>query len=199
METRTPDGLFTLLLGAGAGSRFGSAKQLAEYDGQTLLGRALKTARAVTGSRSICVIGANAQAMLDELTINACAFVLNADWQSGQASSIRAGVRALPTQCRAVLIWHVDQPLVTVSALGDLISAWQSAPDAVVAARFAGNIGPPVIFPARLFTALRELQGDRGGKRLINEDDQTRLIDMPAAAFDVDTKADLAKLDANYT
>src|SRR4051812_13619599 len=58
---------WTLILAAGASSRFGSAKALAPWKSGTLLSRALATARAVTGNRVLVVTGGHAESVVSHL------------------------------------------------------------------------------------------------------------------------------------
>lgn len=188
--------VYSVILAAGGARRFGSPKQLALFRGQTLLENALNTATEVTGAHRLCVIGANAQAMLAALTRAATGFVYNRSWSEGQSTSIRAAISGVPGNADAVLIWHADQVLISAEALHRLLSRWRTQPDAVVAARFDGGPGAPAIFPRRLFEALTQLDGDRGAKRLIFDDRNAVTVPMPEASSDIDTPADLARVIA---
>ena len=55
--------------------------------------------------------------------------------------------------------------------------------------------GAPAIIPRRWFGALRLLEGDCGARQLLRKLGEISLVDMPAAAFDVDTPEDAAALD----
>lgn len=186
--------IHSVILAAGAARRFGTPKQLARLHGETLLQRALATATAVTPQRTLLVVGAHAAPVLAAIPAAACVVSYNPRWASGQGSSIACAARALPDRCAAMLLWHVDQPLLDATALAALVTAWQRTPTHIVAARYAGTVGAPVVLPRRVFAALRQLAGERGAKPLIRGDDRTLTIDLPQAATDVDTPAALAAL-----
>ena len=81
-----------LLLAAGGSTRFGSPKQLAEFEGKTLIRRA---AEAVCGSGCsivVAVLGAAADESRRELSDLDLVTVENKDWQTGMSSSIRLGL-----------------------------------------------------------------------------------------------------------
>jgi CTP:molybdopterin cytidylyltransferase MocA len=76
-----------------------------------------------------------------------------------------------------------------------LAAAWQSEPTRIVASFADGVLGPPAVFPRKLFPTLRRLRGDQGARDILR--DPTRAvtgIELPRAAIDVDRRADAARL-----
>jgi pimeloyl-ACP methyl ester carboxylesterase/CTP:molybdopterin cytidylyltransferase MocA len=118
--------------------------------------------------------------------------VVNDMWHTGQASSLRAGVaRAIETGCDAVLIMLSDQPLVDAGCLRKLISHFGHGHQAV-AAKYSGVLGVPALFGAKYFGALLEMEGDHGAGRWLRENaERVVAVELPEAATDVDTPADL--------
>jgi hypothetical protein len=93
------------------------------------------------------------------------------------------------------LLMLADQALLQADSLKGLISAWRQQPDRIAAARYAGSLGVPAIFPQRLFPDLLGLRGDRGAKQILRVRAQVVTgIVMPDAEFDLDTKTDLKQL-----
>ena len=62
------------------------------------------------------------------------------------------------------------------------------------AARYDGRIGVPAILPRRLWTAIEQLGGDQGARALLRDAPSLTLVEMPGAALDIDTPADLLAL-----
>ena len=61
--------------------------------------------------------------------------------------------------------------------------------------RGAATLGTPAIFSRHYFSALRELAGDIGAKRLIRQhESEVTSIDLPEAATDIDSIADWDKI-----
>jgi molybdenum cofactor cytidylyltransferase len=118
----------------------------------------------------------------------------NALWATGLASSLRAGLDALPRDARAALVMLVDQPNVDATSLRRLIDAWRTRPGVPAAARYAGRAAVPAILPRRLWSMLRTLDGDAGARTLLRDAPALTLVDMPEAELDVDTVKDLAHL-----
>jgi molybdenum cofactor cytidylyltransferase len=183
-----------LVLAAGGARRFGSAKQLARLDGESLLARAVARATEVAGASVSVVLGAHAARIAPMLRHSPASLVINRRWEEGLASSLRAGVAQLPGSTPAVLVMLADQVAVTSFDLRRLITAWRQQPDWIVAASYAGRTGVPAIFPSNAFGALLELRGDTGAKPVLDRmADRCVRIAMPNAAIDVDTPEDLEK------
>lgn len=187
-----------VVLAAGGSTRLGTPKQLARRHGRALLVRAVAAAAAATGRPVIVVVGAEAlrlRALVARSFPRAAVdIVYHAGWRSGLAGSLRRGLAAVPDDARAVLCVLSDQPLVDARSLDRLIGAWRRRPAHAAAARYSGRLGVPAILPRRSFPALRTLTGDEGARRVLAADPHPTAVDMPEAAFDVDTFDDLARL-----
>ncbi|GAB4455838.1 MAG: hypothetical protein Kow0070_04870 [Anaerolineales bacterium] len=84
-----------IILAAGESKRFGKPKQLLEWKGQPFVRAAAQTALRAGLSPVVVVTGANAEAVEAAVRDLNVVIVRNDDWQSGQASSIREGLRSL--------------------------------------------------------------------------------------------------------
>lgn len=194
----TAPSLHLLILAAGAGTRFGSAKQLAPINGQPMLRTVLGRAIELAGSSVSVVLGAHAAEIAPLLGRMPATVVVNQNWREGLASSIRAGIERLPGSCSAAMLVLADQPTVSAADLQRLADAWRRAPQCIAAAQYGGVTGAPVIFPRSDFGALRELRGDRGAQLLLRRyEERVIKVPMPAAAIDIDTPGDLATIAAD--
>ena len=189
-------GLYAVVLAAGASTRFGSAKQLVRVGGRPLLHTAVTRAAEVTGNALIVVLGSGAAQLAPLLKHSPGSVVVNQDWREGLASSIRAGVARLPAACSAVLLLLADQAAVTADDLRRLAGSWRKQPEHMAAALYDGLCGAPAIFPRSCFHALSELRGDSGARALLMRNpDRVVRVPMPSAAIDVDTPEDLLALE----
>jgi len=194
---RSGDGLYAVVLAAGASTRFGSAKQLVRVGGRPLLHTAVTRAAEVTGNALIVVLGAGAAQLAPLLKHSPGSVVVNRAWREGLASSIRAGIARLPPTCGGVLLLLADQAAVSADDLRRLVGTWRKQPQCIAAARDAGISGTPAIFPRSVFRELAELRGDRGARVLLQRNrDRVVRVPMPSAAVDVDTPEDLLALEA---
>jgi len=90
-----------VVLAAGGSRRFGQPKQLVDWNGEPLLRSVVRSALSANADRVVVVLGAHASecaATLKDLApavgIQRIETVTNESWESGMASSIRAGVES---------------------------------------------------------------------------------------------------------
>lgn len=175
------DGFAAVILAAGSSSRLGRPKQTLLLHGETLLDRAVNTAREAGAAEIVVVLGAFADAVKAECKLHGCRTVLNSEWQSGMGSSIRAGVEALQ-DARGVLITTCDMPFVSVEHLRLLASS-----GSLKASDYGSGKGIPAYFPASYLPELLSLTGNVTAKHLLSVADAIKLQD---AGMDIDTKED---------
>ncbi len=191
-----------ILLAAGLSRRFGRPKQLVEWRGKPLIVHMAEMALASRLRHVIVVLGSAAsevrRALAPLLHDPRLRIVFNAEYEEGQASSIRRGLRALEPGAEAAMFLTCDQPLLTASLLDALIDAFVAHRPLICYPVHEGMRGSPVIFAAELFPELMALSGDVGGRVLI-EKYRARVHEqkIPSAKplADVDTPADLLALD----
>lgn len=194
---RAGDHLYTIVLAAGASTRFGSPKQLVRIAGRPLLHAVVTRAAEVTGNALVVVLGAGAAELAPLLKHSPGSVVVNRHWREGLASSIRAGVARLPATCAGVMLVLADQAAVTSDDLRRLAGTWRRRPQSIVAALYAGTTGAPAIFPRSCFTELAALRGDSGARSVLRRSaDRLIRVPMPAAELDLDTPEDLLQLAA---
>jgi len=187
--------VFAVVLAAGESTRFGSTKQLTEFAGETLVGRAVRLAEDVCAERTVLVVGSDWKRVLAACRPVRGFFVRNDNYKSGMASSIACGVNSVAHSAAAVLLLMADQPLVTAEHLSSLISEWRGASNEIVISEYSDVKGPPVVFPAHCFDSLMKLEGDQGARSVLSDTKYpVRGLAFEAAAVDIDTPEDLAKL-----
>lgn len=181
-------GCGAVVLAAGGSSRLGRPKQLLVLNGESLLRRVARIAVEAGFSPVVVVLGAvnePCRRALEGLPVDV---VENSRWHEGLGSSVAAGIGAM-AQCDGALLLLCDQPALTVDALRRLADAFTGS--GIVASRYAGTTGTPVLFSSAHFTRLRTLTGDIGAKSLLRQfAREVTEIDMPEAALDIDSEED---------
>jgi molybdenum cofactor cytidylyltransferase len=184
-----------LVLAAGAASRFGGSKQLADLDGRPLLEHSILAMVASPVGRVVVVLGSGAEEVLANVDMHGADPVVCDRWSEGQSASLAYGLAEL-SACDAVVVTLGDQPFVAPDAIRRVIAA-RGDGAAAVRATYNGEPGHPVLLERPLFERMRDVTGDHGARNL--------LISMPTREVpcedlgggqDVDTPAQLDALRA---
>lgn len=190
-----------VILAAGSSSRLGRPKQLIHYEGQPLILRTALAARRAGVDSVIVVVGAFSKVVSEAVIgVGGLTLVSNKGWRSGLSSSLSAGLAtAKSIGLDGAMILTADQPMIGVASLEKLLEQFDED-QRVVAAAYDGIVGVPAIFGHEHFDALMNLNGDEGaGRWLRSNPDAVKEVPIPEAAVDIDTLADVARLQALVT
>ena len=186
--------LAVVILAAGESRRLGQPKQLLIVDGLPLIRRSIHLAIAAACGPVHVVLGAHREQIEPVLVGEPIRVVAAANWRSGMAASLRAGIDSLPAGSAGALVMLADQIGLTIDSLRRLQRAWQTDTQAIVASQYAGTSGVPTIFPARVYPQLMSLRGERGAQFLTQEDPRLIAVPLPEAEEDLDRPVDLQHL-----
>jgi molybdenum cofactor cytidylyltransferase len=185
-----------IVLAAGRSTRMGPQnKLLADIGGKPMVRRVVETALASKARPVLVVTGHQANEVAAALAGCDVTLAPNPDYATGLASSLKAGVRAVPGESDGALILLGDMPRIAPEHIDMLIETFAVAPDATVVPVHEGRPGNPVLWPRRTFPDLLQLDGDAGAKRLIAAHrEQVREVELATDGIfaDVDTPEELA-------
>lgn len=189
-----------VILAAGSSSRMGSPKQILQFRGESLLRRAALAALGAGCFPVIVVTGANAELSRRELDGLDVREALNPHWETGMASSIRAGLEGLlgaaPDSAAAVFLL-CDQPHLTAGVISGLAAAHRVTRRPVIASTYGGSFGVPALFSRSLFPELARLEGGAGAKQVIKRyASEAHFVPFRGGEVDVDTRDDFSRLIA---
>lgn len=187
-----------VVLAAGESSRLGRPKQLLRQQGELLVDRALRLARAATEATPLLVLGAHHTAIAAAVSQPAH-ILLHPGWAAGLGTTIAHSAQwlaAQPQPPRAILFLLTDQVCLEEATLQQLIQAWCQSHPPIAACRYHnGRTGVPAIFSASTYPQLMALQGGSGARSLFQHyASQLLLVPFPEGDTDVDTEADVERL-----
>ena len=193
-----------IILAAGSSSRYGKPKQLEVWDGQPVLIHVILKALEARFHPVRVVLGYEVdkiEGLLNRLNSTGkldIELVENPYWQQGQSSSIRAGLDHIPSNSGGAIFMLADQPLIPVEILKVIQDIRAFNRSWAVIPRYQNFRVNPVLFGSELFSELRQLEGDVGGRKLLQEPLRFPVSWVPwderGLKFDLDTIDDYHKL-----
>jgi molybdenum cofactor cytidylyltransferase len=186
-----------IILAAGRSTRMGGPnKLLAELGGKTLVRIVTEQALASKAQGAIVVTGHQAEQVEKALQGLKVKFVRNPDFAEGLASSVKAGVAAVPDNADGAVICLGDMPLISADLIDRLIEAFSPDSGNLIAVPVSdGRRGNPVLWSRRFFNELMTLDGDIGARHLIARHSEA-VAEVPVeghgAFLDIDTPQALA-------
>jgi 2-C-methyl-D-erythritol 4-phosphate cytidylyltransferase len=123
--------LWTVVVAAGDGLRFGSDKQSADLGGVSVLERSVATASDVSDG-VVVVVGESRVEGARTLLAGVVGVVEVVSGGATRSASVRAGLAAVPGAVEVVLVHDGARPLATAAVYGRVIAAVRAGADAVV-------------------------------------------------------------------
>ncbi|MBX7435267.1 NTP transferase domain-containing protein [Mycobacterium sp. Y57] len=160
-----------VLLAAGAGSRYGMPKVLA--DGGAWLRLAVSALAGGGCDDVVVVLGA---ALVD---VPAPARAVVADrWAEGVSASVRAGLQALGDDVGFAVLTTVDTPDIGAAAVRRVLAAARAGESGLARAYYGDRPGHPVVIARRHWPALlATLSGDSGAGPFLRARDDVVAVD----------------------
>ena len=191
------EGIAGIILAAGASARIGKPKPLLTWKGEPFVRHVVRTAQQARLSPIVLVTGAEGNLVREAVRDFSLTIVENLQWESGQASSVRAGIKSLPREVGGAVFLLVDQPQIPAILVQALIQKHATDLSPVVAPIVDGQRGNPVLFDRSTFPDLLTLEGDTGGRGVFSRYsiDWVEWFGVEAL-LDVDTEEDYRKLQA---
>ena len=193
-----------IILAAGGAIRFGQVKQLLSWRGLPLIQHVIQAAQQGGLNPLRVVLGAYADEIRPVLETFSRSWnshleiIYNPAWESGLSSSIRAGLKDLPAEVGGAVFMLADQPQVPADLVKALRFTRAERQAWVVAPRFQNRRVNPVLFGRELFDRLLSLQGDVGGRALLQEPSSFPISwvtwDSSGLDLDIDNPADFERL-----
>jgi molybdenum cofactor cytidylyltransferase len=188
-----------IILAAGKGSRMGGGKMTALLHGKALVRHVADAAVASHLDPVIAVLGHDADHVEKALDGTGVRIIHNSDFAKGMATSLKAGIAALPAKTDAALILLGDMPQITPAIIKRLLENFKDHPEAAaVVPMVADQRGNPILLSRKLFDQVMGLQGDMGARKLLvvaGDSVVEVTLDDAAVLTDIDTKDALEKLN----
>ncbi len=187
-----------IILAAGQSRRLGRPKQLLSLSGEPLIRVTVRRVLASILDQIVLVVGDDAEKIITSVADLPVRVVVNPDAASGQSTSLRAGLSALPPDTEAVVFLLGDQPEVDPCVIDALIAAWRDDRSLVIAPRYPEGMGNPILFDRQVFPELVSLEGDVGARAVVLAHQKAGDLELVSVGghrpSDVDTESDYLAL-----
>jgi molybdenum cofactor cytidylyltransferase len=118
----------------------------------------------------------------------------------GQSAAIKLGIHTAQPETDAFMFMVGDQPFLNPSTINILIDTFQQDPHSIIVPVYNNTRGNPVLFPSAMKELLLALDGDRGGRVLIDSmPDRVKQvhIEEELAGADIDTRENYLRIKDN--
>lgn len=198
-STRREKRIGCIVLAAGRSSRMGPRNKLLEQlAGRPIVRRTVEAALASRASPVVVVTGHQADAVEGALAGLDVSLVHNPEFAAGMATSLKAGIGALPMGLDGAIVALGDMPEVGPAHLDRMIAAFEPKEGrSIIVPVFEAKRGNPVLWSAEFFDDMLALSGDVGARQIISDHPESVVeLDLQSRAVlvDVDTPEALAAL-----
>lgn len=176
--------MITIILAAGASSRFNSFKPLFEINGKAMIEHIID---ALNENDQIGIVTGHKERELKVALGHRenLFFLSNPNYQTGLSSSVEIAIDFAKEAEEDLLITLADLPFIQADDYRKLKKTFRGNP---VFSQFGKDYGPPCIIPQSKFSDIEKLTGDRGLKTVFDKFD---LVEIENASKDIDEPNDL--------
>lgn len=182
-----------IVLAAGMSRRMGAQKVLLPFGGKTVISHIVDQIAGSVVDKIIVAAGHKSDKVREQLSGRDVSIVINPDCGVEMLSSVRCGIRALPEECRCVLVALGDQPGITTGLVNEMVNAFKAANKGILVPVHQGKWGHPILFSSRYCSEILTRYEDIGLRGLAetHPDDVFELnVSSPAALCDMDWPED---------
>jgi molybdenum cofactor cytidylyltransferase len=182
-----------ILLGAGQSKRMGVDKLWLPWGRETILGHCFNTLLGSDVQELVVVLGVQNRGLKNLFQGRIVKVVINPYSDKGMSTSIRRGIEALHARSDGILIALGDQPFLKTRTINVLIHAFDQGEGRIIVPSFRGRKGHPVIFDQKYRRELLRLEGDAGGRSVMERHpEDVRVVPVKSIGVirDVDTWQD---------
>jgi len=177
-----------IILASGFSRRMGRQKLLMKIGRKPMLERVIEAIKASKIDEIILVYNdAKISSLGERFKIKT---VYNPNPMDGQSNSIKYGIEASDAKTKGYMFFVGDQPYLEPLVINRLLEEFDIGLKGIILPRYDEQQGNPVIFHSKFKKALLSLEGDSGGRKIIEENlHEVGYLDFdnPIYGKDIDT------------
>jgi molybdenum cofactor cytidylyltransferase len=163
------DDIWAIVLAAGESKRMGFPKMLLPFNGSTMVENVINTIT-VSGIVNIMVVlGAERESIIERIGKSTVQYCYNEQYREGMLSSVKCGFRNIPSDCKAILVFQGDQPMISDMAINALVEAYLHSEKGIVIPVFRTKRGHPLLVDMKYRDEIEKLSPAIGLRSLAEE------------------------------
>lgn len=158
--------IWAIVLAAGESARMGRPKMLLPFGDMTMIEHVISNIRKAGIENINVVIGAEKEKLsllLEKLFVNFC---INNNYREGMLSSVICGIRNLPENMGATLVFPGDQPFISPSTITRLVESYRSSSSGILIPVFKDRRGHPILIDHKFRQQIEMLDRNEGLRAL---------------------------------
>ncbi|HAQ18821.1 MAG TPA: hypothetical protein DCR40_06225 [Prolixibacteraceae bacterium] len=171
--------VWAIVLAAGLSTRMGTQKLLLPFGEKTIVERVVENILNSGITRILVVLGSDHLEIEEVLKSWPVKTIRNENFQDGMHTSVISGMKVLPSNAKAVLIFLGDQPFISGNVIQNVVEAWKNSGKGIVIPLFQGRRGHPPLYDMKLRHELSTLNPEIGLRSVAQK--------FPEDIFEVET------------
>lgn len=168
----------------------GFPKMLLNFNGKSMLERVIENVKESDVDNILVVLGAERNKLAELVSRMNVKYCYNDDYMAGMLSSVRCGIKNIPKDCEAVLVFQGDQPFISGVVTNKVIDAFKSSDKEIVIPVCQNKKGHPLLIGRKHLDKIEILDDNAGLRSLayLYSDDVLEVeTNDPAILRDFDT------------
>jgi len=185
--------LWGIILAAGESRRMNEPKLLMQFHGKTMIEKVIDIVSRAGINNILLVLGSGKNEILDVIGKLKVSHCYNENFKQGMLSSIKCGIRSLPEELDAMLIFPGDQPLIPVDAVREVIQAYKQSGKGILIPVYRQKRGHPILIDRKYSPEIEKLDDREGLRSLaLKYPDEVYEVEVyhDGILRDIDTKED---------
>jgi molybdenum cofactor cytidylyltransferase len=163
------DKIWAIVLAAGESKRMGYPKMLLPFNGSTMIESVINNIKGSEIKNILVVLGAERESIVEHIDKLPVMYCYNDKYRDGMLSSAKCGLRNIPSDCKAVLVFQGDQPLITKITINSVLGAYLKSGKGIVIPVYRTKRGHPLMADSKYRAEIEQLDPSIGLRALVEE------------------------------